>query len=157
MAEAHARVSKPYYNWLIVAALFTIWTVVLGVQYSFGIFFKSLQDALGCSRGAVSLAMTLHLLLFSLIMVPTGWVIDRFSFRIVYSSAAFLFGIPLVLCSQISEPWQLYVLYGLMGVSAGIYGPSVFTVITRWFTEKRGLALGLTSAGAGFGALVVRH
>jgi MFS family permease len=42
-----------------------------------------------------------------------------------------------------------------MGVSTGIYGPSIFTVITRWFTEKRGLAFGLASAGVGFGTLVV--
>jgi MFS transporter, OFA family, oxalate/formate antiporter len=42
-----------------------------------------------------------------------------------------------------------------MGGSIAIYAPSIFTVITRWFTEKRGLAFGLASCGAGFGTLVV--
>ena len=155
MAELGSRGSKIFYGWFIVAALFTIWMVVYGIQYSFGIFFRSLQDAFGCSRGTISWAMTIQLLSFALILVPAGWVIDRFSIRIVYSAAALLFGLPLVLCSRISDPWQLYLLYGLMGISTGIYGPSIFTVITRWFTEKRGLAMGLASSGAGFGALVV--
>jgi MFS family permease len=46
-------------------------------------------------------------------------------------------------------------LYGLLGVSIAVLGPSIFTVLTRWFTEKRGLAFGVTSAGTGFGTLVV--
>jgi len=155
VAEVDSRVSRVSCNWLIVAALFTIWSVVYGIQYSFGIFFRSLQDALGCSRGTISWAMTIQVLIFALSLVPAGWAIDRFGFRTVYSLAAFMFGIPLVLCSRVSEPWQLYLLHGLIGISTGIYGPSIFTVITRWFTEKRGMAMGLASAGAGFGALVV--
>jgi MFS transporter, OFA family, oxalate/formate antiporter len=155
MSDVDSKVSKVHYGWIIVIAFFTIWTVVYGIQYSFGIFFRNLQDELGCSRGTVSWAMTIQLIVFALILVPAGWAIDRFSIRILYSTAAFVFGLPLALCRWVSEPWQLYLLYGLMGVSAGIYVPSIFTVITRWFTKKRGLAMGLASSGAGFGALVV--
>jgi len=153
--EAGSKTSRIFYGWFIVAALFTVWAVVYGIQYSFGIFFRNLQDALGCSRGTISWAMTIQVLCFALILVPAGWVLDLLSVRIVYSVAAALFGVSLALCSRISEPWQLYLLYGLMGISTGIYGPSIFTVITRWFTAKRGLAMGLASSGAGFGALVV--
>lgn len=142
-------------KWFTVAALFTIWAVVFGLQYSFGIFFRSLQDSLGCSRGAISWAMTIHLFVFALTMVPTGLAIERFSIRVVYTLATFGFSLPLALCGRVSEPYQLYLLYALMGVSTGIFGPSVFTVITRLFVEKRGLALGVASAGAGFGALIM--
>jgi predicted MFS family arabinose efflux permease len=41
-----------------------------------------------------------------------------------------------------------------MGVSISIYGPTIFTVITSWFTAQRGLALGLASAGSGLGTLI---
>jgi MFS transporter, OFA family, oxalate/formate antiporter len=154
VTEDDSGVAGGYYRWFVVAALFIVWAVVFGIQYSFGIFFKNLQEALGCSRGTVSLAMTVHLLVFALTMVPAGWVISRFDIRTVYSLATLGLGLPLALCSRISEPWQLYALYGLMGVSISIYGPSVFIVITNWFTAKRGLALGLASAGSGFGTLI---
>jgi OFA family oxalate/formate antiporter-like MFS transporter len=153
VVEVDSKVSGSHYHWVIVAALFTIWTVVFGIQFSFGIFFRSLQDALGCSRGTIAWAMTIHLLVFALTMVPAGWAIDRFNNRIVYSLAAFGVGLPLALCSQVSETWQLYLLYGLLGVSIAICGPTIFTVLTRWFTQKRGLAFGIASAGAGFGML----
>jgi MFS family permease len=154
MAEVGSKVSRIHYGWVIVAAFFIMWAVVFGIQFSFGIFFKSLQDALGCSRATISWAMTINMSVCALTMVPAGWAIDRFNIRIVYSLATFVYCLPLILCSRILEPWHLYLLYGLMGVSAGIFGPSIFTVITRWFTEKRGLALGLASAGTGCGTLV---
>jgi MFS family permease len=155
MVKVDSRIDGFYYGWVIIAAFFTMWTVVFGIQYSFGIFFKSLQDALGCSRGTISWAITIHTIVCALVTVPAGWAIDRYNSRIIYFPAAFVFGLPLALCSQVSAPWQLYFLYGLMGIGGGIYGPSFYTVITRWFTEKRGLAMGLAVAGVGFGALVV--
>ncbi|MCE5266250.1 MAG: MFS transporter [Deltaproteobacteria bacterium] len=154
MVEADSKISGSYYHWIIVAALFTIWTVVFGIQFSFGIFFRSLQDALGCSRGAIAGAMTTHLVVFALAMVPAGWAIDRFNARIVYSLAALGVGLPLALCSLASETWQLYLLYGLLAVGIAVCGPTIFSVLTRWFTQERGLAFGIASAGAGFGMLV---
>jgi MFS transporter, OFA family, oxalate/formate antiporter len=155
VVEVDSRVSGVYRGWFVVAALFAIWTVIFGIQYSFGVFFRSLQDAFGCSRGTISLAMTIQLVVFALVMVPAGWINDRFNLRIVTSLAAVGFSLPLALCSLVSEPWHLYVLYGLMGVSTSIYGPPLYAVIVRWFPEKGGLALGITSAGVGFGGLLV--
>lgn len=52
--------------------------------------------------------------------------------------------------------WELFFYYTVLfgcGVAA-IYGPMMATV-SRWFTEKRGLAIGLTAAGIGAGSLVM--
>ena len=54
-----------------------------------------------------------------------------------------------------STIWQLYFFYGFvfaLGV-ASIYSPLMATV-SRWFTEKRGLAVGVGAAGLGAGSLV---
>jgi len=154
MAGPNTKHHRIYNGWVVVAACFVIWAVAFGIQFSFGIFFKPLQDSFGWSRGATSWAMTIHLIVFALCMIPAGWAIDRFNLQILFSVAALLVGFSLVLCSRISEPWQLYLLYGLpLGVGTSICGPAIPTIITRWFTEKRGLALGITSAGVGFGIL----
>lgn len=60
-------------------------------------------------------------------------------------------------CSQVEELWQLYLLYGVL---AGVFLSAVGWVIasailTRWSVEGRATALGLASAGIGFGILVL--
>ncbi len=144
------------YSWVIVAAGFLIYTVLFGIQYSFGIFFKPLQEAFGWPRASTSWVMTIHLICMSIAMVPAAWAIGRFRSRVVFSLAAVLIGGSLVLCSRISQLWQLYLVYGLpLGIGIGIFGTSVMSIVTRWFTQRRGLALGIASSGVGFGTLAV--
>ncbi|MDO8567758.1 MAG: MFS transporter [Dehalococcoidales bacterium] len=145
-----------YRGWVVVIAGFIIWTVVFGIQNSFGIFFKPLQETFGWSRATTSWAITTHLIVYALCMMPGGWAMDRFNTRLMYSIAAVLIGSSLILSSRITEPWQLYLVYGLpLGAGISLCGPAIFINITRSFTEKRGLALGIASAGVGFGTLVM--
>jgi sugar phosphate permease len=58
--------------------------------------------------------------------------------------------------SLINVPWQLYVIYGIIiGTGAGFGFVPVTSTVSRWFVEKRGLALGITVAGIGIGTLVM--
>jgi len=58
----------------------------------------------------------------------------------------------MALAGTVTELWQLYALYGSLiafGVGA-VWAPLVSTV-SRWFVEKRGLALGIAVLGSGSG------
>ncbi len=149
------RNKQVYYGWVVVAATCVIFTVAWVIPASFAIFFKPLQDALGWSRATVSWAMTAQVATYALFMVPTGWAIDRFNTRNLHFAAGLLVGVPLVLCSRISQPWELYLLWGLpVGIGLSICGPATMALLTRWFTERRGVALGVASAGVGLGGLI---
>ncbi len=155
MAKGKSKDSKIYYGWIVVATGFVIWMVAFGLQYAFGVFFKPLQETFGWSRATTSWAMTIHLVVFALGVVPAGWITERFNTRVVFSIAALLVGFSLVLCSRISQAWQLYLLYGLpLGIGFSMCGPAILAMVTRWFSERRGVALGITSAGIGFGTLI---
>ncbi|MDO8567168.1 MAG: MFS transporter [Dehalococcoidales bacterium] len=155
MVKSSSTYGKAYYGWVVLASGFAIFAVGSAIQFSFGIFFKPLQDTFGWTRAMTSLAMTTHLMVFALSMVPVAWAIDRLGARTMFSIAAFLVGASLLLCSRITEAWQLYVLYGLpLAVAMSICGPVMFTIVTRWFTGKRGLALGIVGAGTGCGTLL---
>ncbi|MBI2870046.1 MAG: MFS transporter [Chloroflexi bacterium] len=155
MTEYNPAKGKVYYGWIVVATCFIIFTVAFGIQLSFGIFLKPLQEAFGWSRATISWAMTFHLIVFGLCLIPVGWAIDRISSRVLFTTGAILIGISMVLSSLISEPWQLYVLYGLpLGVGIATCGPAILAIVTRWFPEHRGIALGIASAGVGFGTMI---
>jgi MFS family permease len=146
---------KIYYGWVIVAASLVIFTVSWAIPACFAIFFKPLQDAFGSSRAAVSWAATIQLLTFAVLVIPAGWAIDRFNTQLVYGIAGLLTGGALILCSRVNQPWQLYLFYGLpIGIGLSICGPPIMAIIVRWFTEKRGLALGIATAGSGIGGML---
>jgi MFS family permease len=56
----------------------------------------------------------------------------------------------------LGSPLHYYVSYAFVGIGAAAIGPvSSTTVVSDWFLEKRGLAIGVTSTGIGFGGFVV--
>jgi MFS family permease len=65
-------------------------------------------------------------------------------------------GLSLLLTSQTGSIWQLFITYSLLlsiGTSAN-YAVTMSTV-SRWFDRKRGLTLGIASAGPGLGMVIM--
>jgi len=60
-----------------------------------------------------------------------------------------------VFTSVIHTAWALYITFGLMiGIGVGTsYSPTVSTV-SRWFVEKKGMAVGIVVSGLGLGTLI---
>ena len=154
--RARLLAGRPFYGWFVVAACFGILLVAYGIQFSYGVFLPAMAAETGWDRTSLSLPFSLYVLVYSALGAASGWCTDRFGPRLVVAIGAVLLGGGLLLTSQIDAIWQLYLSLGLiaaLGMSA-IYVPCSATVV-RWFTWRRGLALGLASSGQGFGNLVV--
>jgi len=144
------------YEWIVVAALLIIAIVGLGLRFSFGVFFKSLQADFGWSRAATSSVFSVYMVLCGMFGILGGWAIDRYGAKVIFAVMAFFTGLSLLLTSQVTASWHLFLTYSLL-LSLGtapIYVASMSTV-SRWFIKRRGLALGIVSAGAGIGMVVL--
>jgi MFS family permease len=127
-----------------------------GIIYSYGIFFKHLIADFGWSRAATSGVHSLFMLSHGGLAIYTGVLIDKYGPAKVMAACAFIAGLGLVLSSRVTSLWQLYVTYGLIvgvGESAG-FG-AVTATTARWFTSRRGLALGIVASGTGLGTLIL--
>lgn len=70
--------------------------------------------------------------------------------------AALLIGGGLSLCSLITATWQLWIFFGVIaGIGFSVIFVAPTSTVTRWFVERRGLAVGITISGLGFGLLVI--
>ncbi len=123
---------------------------------SFGVFLTTLCDQFGWSRGQGSLAFTLATLTAMLTMPLTGWLTDRLGARrpILVCTAVFgaLFAALALLTPHL---WHLYALFLLLGlVGPGTCAVPHASLISRWFTERRGLALGVAMCGTSLGGVV---
>lgn len=145
-----------HYRWVIVASLFVIWFVAYGMRFSFGVFFKPLQEYFEWGRATTSTVFSLYMAFCAVFTILGGWALDRFGAKRVFVLAGFFAGLSFLLTSRVTASWQLFITYSLflaMG-TAPIYVMSMSTV-SRWFTQRRGMALGIVTAGSSLGMIFV--
>ncbi len=141
-----------FYGWIIVGCAFTILCVAYGIQFTFGVFMPAISADTGWDRASLSVPYSLYVFVYSALGVVTGRLTDRWGPRVVLTVGGCLLGSGIVLMSQAHALWQIYVFLGLIAASgmSAAYVPCNATVV-RWFTQRRGLALSVTSSGASFG------
>jgi MFS family permease len=140
----------------MVAALFFIVFVFWGTYYSFGVFFKPLSQGFGWSRAETSGAFTLGMIMQGLSGVAAGAMVDKRGPRVVMTVACLLTGLGFMLMSQTSTLWHLYLFFGILaGSGAGAAYIAPVATVPRWFTRRRGLALGIMLAAMGAGQMAM--
>ncbi|MCA8929388.1 MAG: MFS transporter [Alphaproteobacteria bacterium] len=78
-----------------------------------------------------------------------GYLLDRFGMGLPGLFGAVMIGCGAILTSMVTEPWHLYVIYGLMlGFlgRAALFSPLTAN-ITRWFEHKKSAAVGIVGSG----------
>jgi oxalate/formate antiporter len=124
-------------------------------QYVWTLFVKPLQATTGASLPAIQITFTLLIVLQTFFSPAQGWLIDRFSPRILIAAGAALSGIGWVATAYVTSIWGLYLTYGLLcGFGTGIVYVGVVGLMVRWFPDRRGFAAGMVAAGYGMGAML---
>jgi MFS family permease len=145
-----------HHAWIILAAACVLGVVSRADSASFAVLVDPLVEKFDWKRGDIGLAYSLAFLCSMPAMLVFGWLGDRYSARSLMLGASLMISAGTVLLGMINELWHLYVIYG---VFVGALGNAAFVVllpviITRWFNEKMGLALGIYWAGLGLGPVV---
>ena len=145
-------------GWRIVAVAFVgqAFGIAPLLVYTFGVFAKPLAEAFHSNRGSIALAVSLLDVIIALSAPAAGWLADHRGARGVIAGSIVALAACLVALAYVQPPlWHLYSLYALaalLGVSSSpvTYG----RVVANWFDRRRGLALGLATAGIGLGAFI---
>jgi MFS family permease len=123
----------------------------------FGVYIKPMESELGWSRGALSGAAAVSLLLYGASGPFLGRLADRFGPRGIIAICIVLVAVGSLASAFVQELWHVYVTAGLlMGIGAG--GVTMTTgssLIARWFETRRGLAIGLVGAAMSAAQMVV--
>ncbi len=145
------------HGWVIIAVLSFALFLLMGAAYDiFGIFMVPLQAHFGCNSAKSSLPFTAMGLVYAASMPAAGWLLDRFDARFVMAAGTGVCGIGFVCASASNSYASIMAAYVLIGIGIGVAGyVSITVVITNWFHERRGLAMGIALSGEFLGIMVM--
>ena len=138
-----------------LAAGFVVLFVGTGVNFAFGILFKSILAELGGDRSRLALAATASLLVNAAGQPAFGLLVDRFGPRRVMLASMALMTFGTALVSLAHAPWQFIALYGVVA-AVGYTGCGILPVsihVSRWFPEERGFVSAVAACGFSLGHL----
>ncbi|MFC2068505.1 MFS transporter [Chloroflexota bacterium] len=145
-----------YYGWIVLVACLIIVVTATGIRFSFGVFFKPLEADFELSRALTSQIFSVHMVVGSLFTILAGWALDRYKPKILFITMGLLTGFSLLLTSQASELWHVYVSYSLLfAIGSGPVWILASSIALRWFAKERGLASGIVTSGMGIGLMVM--
>ena len=145
-----------FYGWIILLVSFVASLVGFGVYYAFGVFFSDLQQAFSANRADVSLISSICIGTILSSGVVYGWAVDRYGPRIPIALGGIVAFAGLMLASHASHLWQLYLSLGfLVGLGTGATTVPTISALSHWFVKMRGFVIGIASAGAAAGMMVI--
>jgi predicted MFS family arabinose efflux permease len=128
-----------------------------GLRSVFGVYIKPMEADFGWSRGALSGAAAVSLLLLGAVSPWVGRLADVWGSRRVVAFSLLLLGLGSIGSAFVQELWHIYFTAGVLMAlgSGGVAMTTGSTVVSRWFEARRGLAIGVAAGGMSAGQLVV--
>ncbi len=156
MSEATKRTGI-FYGWRVIIACAVIATFSSSSRFSFTMFLPYLLDDLGWSRAMLGFGLTLHMWIYALGAIATGFIVDKYGPRFIMAAGGIFILFGLVLTSKMTTPMQFYLYYGVilaLGVSATLVVPNQSTA-RKWFVKRAGLATAIPTIGTILGLAVM--
>ncbi len=144
-----------HYGWIVAATTFLTMLATAAAMGSAGIMIAPLQAEFGWTTEQVSTAIAIRLVLFGLFGPFAAAFMNHFGVRKVVAFALGMICSGLLLSFAMTQLWQLLLWGVVVGIGTGMTALVLgATVATRWFSQRRGLVMGLMTASTATGQMV---
>jgi len=145
-----------HYAWVIVALAFLFGVCASATLSIPGVLLVPMSKEFGWSIGDLSSPLGLRLALFGLVTPFAGGLMRLYGLRAVLIGSATLLIGGLLLTIHMTALWQMWLSLGIiLGIATGMTSLVLAsTIATVWFETRRGLVLGILSAGTATGQLI---
>ena len=149
--------SEKFLGWRVVTGCFIVLMTSSGLGfYGLAVYLNALSNERGWEVSAISLATTWFFFVGGFVGLWAARLIARHDVRLVVAAGGLIGGVALAALGQVTEQWQLFVVYGVFAVGFALAGlVPMTTVVTRWFHVRRSVALSIVSTGLSAGGIVI--
>lgn len=141
-------------RWLYIF-LGIIIMMCFGTVYSWSIFRMPVEKVFNIGSTQSGLPYMTSLAFYALFMMLSGKYFNKFTPKVIILTGSLLVSFGWILSSFTSNIYTLTITYGVIG-GAGVgiaYGVPI-AIVTKWFPEKKGFAIGFVLLGFGISPLV---
>ena len=148
---------KLYYGWIIAICGALVLGVTHGVVTNcFSLYIIPVSTELGVTRDAFSICTTIVNVLYALVSFLSGYVYRRFRVEGTMKVASITLPVGFFCYSFCRSLTGFYLCAVVVGISVSFLTFLPFTlIISNWFEEKRGTALGICFMGSGLGGMLM--
>jgi MFS family permease len=142
--------------WVVAAVTLGALVAAAAFRSSTGVLLEPIEAEFGWSRTVTSGAVSLNLVLYGLIAPFAAAFMERFGIRRTVATALVIVGAASALTLLMTQPWQLWLLWGVfIGIGTGAMALVLGAIVAnRWFHTHRGLVTGIFSAASATGQLL---
>jgi OFA family oxalate/formate antiporter-like MFS transporter len=140
-------------RWIVLSGLFLVYMASNGVTlHTLPLLYPELMDSFGWQATEVTLPATVFFVIGAITSPPAGWLLDRYSSRVIIAIGSMLLSLGLLAYSATNNLWQLVAVYALLGLALSLCGlVSNMVMLTGWFDSGRGRATGILLMASSLG------
>ncbi len=145
-------------RWIALIGITAIMATAAGGRFLIGLVFPDIQHDMHASHAQLGSIVSLSVLVVGLAQPVVGWLVDRFSARVVALGGLCCLGVGLLVGGRAHDRLALTVGLGVLaGLGLATVSPTLLTpVVAAWFEQGRTTALSVVSTANPAGqALVV--
>ena len=144
----------PQTRWTQLIVCIICMVLIANLQYGWTLFVNPINKAHGWSLASIQVAFAIFIALETWLTPIEGWIADVIGPKFVIAFGGVMVGIGWVINAYADSLGLLYLGAVIGGIGGGaVYATSVGQAV-KWFPDRRGLAVGLTAAGYGAGAVL---
>lgn len=147
---------KVFYGWWILVGAFILNFSSLGILVNtLGVFVRPVTESLGFTRGSFMVYFSIGAISMMIMAPIIGKLLERYDIRIIMTISATVMATAYTLLSQCRTLPQFYLAGFFLGIGgAGTNVIPTSWMVTNWFIEKRGLAMGIIFAATGIAGVI---
>lgn len=144
---------KSWYPWAVAVLAAVVLAINNGFTFAgITVFDKAIIDELSLAVGALKLRDTYTYLAAAVFAPLMGALADRFGAKPLLILGSALIAVVFFFYGRVQDVATIYGLHALMGFALATGGLMMCVIlVSRWFTARRGLALGILVAGSSLG------
>ncbi len=154
MAMQEASLDRGISRWWRVVGGIAM-NLALGSLYGWSVFVAPLEKEFHWKRADTSNVFIIAVAVFALSFIVAGRLQDKIGPFKISLAGAILVSLGFFLCSYADSLTRFFLFFGVLGGLGNGFGYATpIPVMSKWFPDKRGLAVGLAVGGYGAGSAI---